>query len=250
VFSVAFGPARLHSTFDAMNTRRVVSFVVALCSVLIVARVCAELPATNQVVNYERCDSEWNWREVPRSEGEAVLDCLRDIGSFKTWGSTVPPGILANPIPTSVEFRVVNSFGKTNVFRFSRQGELVNCPRGLLVVPDREEKILSELLAKWGKADSTRIATQPLPCKYTIGTAEDGGTLSGIARLFYGEATQWRRIYEANKTTIKNPDIINPGTIIMIPQLQRAANMSGPANGNQPIRPETNRTSSAAGSRR
>ena len=230
-----------------MNTRPVASFIVAFCSVLIIAAVRADLPATNQVVKYERCDSEGKWREVPKSDGEVVLACLRDIDSFKTWGSTVPPGIIADPIPTIIGFRIVSSSGKTNVIHFSWHAELVDCPRGLLVVPDKEEKLLSELLAQWGEADNTRISSQPLPCKYSIGTANDGGTLSGIARLFYGDSTQWRRIYEANKAIIKNPNVINIGTVITIPG---ASNKSGAANGSQPIRSETNSTSSAAGSRR
>jgi hypothetical protein len=201
-----------------MNTRPVASFVVALSSVFLVAAVRADLPATNQVVKYERCDSEGEWRAVPKPDGEVVLACLRDIDSFKTWGSTVPPGIIADPIPTIIGFRIVSSSGKTNLVHFSWHAELVDCPRGLLVVPDREEKVLSELLGRWGEADSTRISSQPLPCKYRIGTANDGGTLSGIARLFYGDSTKWRRIYEANKALIKNPSIINDGTVIIIPR--------------------------------
>lgn len=201
-----------------MNTRPVASVVVALFSLLIVAVVRADMPAPNLAVKYERCDSEGNWREVPKSDGEVVLACLRDIDSFKTWGSTVPPAIIADPIPTIIGFRVVSSSGKTNLVHFSWHAELVDCPRGLLVVPDKEEKVLSEFLAQWGKADSTRISSQPLPCSYRIGTANDGGTLSGVARLFYGDSTQWRGIYEANKAVIKNPNIINDGSVITIPR--------------------------------
>lgn len=233
-----------------MNILSVASFAVTLSSVLIIAEVRTNLPATNQAAKCERCDSERNWREVPKSDGEIVLTCLRNIDSFKTWGSAVPPGIIAHPIPTIIGFRIVSSSGKTNVVYFSWDGGLVDCPRGLLVVPDRQEKMLSKLLAKWRQMDSTRIASQALPCKYAIGTADDGGTLSGIARLFYGDATQWRRIHEANRTIIKNPNVINDGTVITIPQLKQASNKSSAASGSQPIRSETNATPSAAGSRR
>ncbi len=224
-----------------------INLVVALCSVLIVAAVRADLPATNQVARYERYDSEGNWREVPKSDGEIVLACLRDIDSFKTWASTVPSGIIADPIPTVIGFRIVSGSGKTNVVHFSEHAELVDYPRGLRVVPEKEEKLLSKLLAKWGEADSKRISSQPLPFKYSIGTANDGGTLSGVARLFYGDSTQWRQIYEANKAIIKNPNVIYLGTIITIPRLEEA---SSGANGSQPFNSETNSTSAAAGSRR
>ena len=230
-----------------MNTRPLASTIIALPLLLVVATVRADLPATNQVANYERCDSEGNWRELPKSDGEVVLACLRDIDNFKTWGSTVSPGIIAVPIPTIIGFRVVSGSGETNLVHFSEQAELVDVPRGLLVVPDKEEEVISQLLAQWRKADSTRISSQPLPCKYRIGAANDGGTLSGVARLFYGDSAQWRRIYEANKPVIKNPNIINGGTVITIP---RVLSKGGAANGSQPIRSETNRLSSAAGSRR
>ncbi|MBA2422047.1 MAG: LysM peptidoglycan-binding domain-containing protein [Chitinophagales bacterium] len=50
--------------------------------------------------------------------------------------------------------------------------------------------------------------------EYTI---ERGDTLSNIAKKFYGNAGDWKKIYEANKNTIKNPDLIYPGEKIIIP---------------------------------
>ena len=213
---------QLHA-LNAMNTRSITFFAVAVCLVGSCARAWADLPAANQVARYERCDSGSNWREVPKSDGEIVLTCLRDINRFKSWGSTVPPNIIADPMPTTLGFRIVSISGETNIVHFSRRGELVDCSRGLLEVPNREEQLLSELLAKWRKEDSERIASRALPCKYRIGTANDGGTLSGIAKLFYGKAALWQRIYEANKTIIKNPNLIYSGTLITIPNLQEAS---------------------------
>ena len=45
-----------------------------------------------------------------------------------------------------------------------------------------------------------------------------GDSLSKIAKREYGRAEDWRRIYEANKDTIKNPDLIYPGQSLKIPQ--------------------------------
>jgi nucleoid-associated protein YgaU len=48
-------------------------------------------------------------------------------------------------------------------------------------------------------------------------TIAKGESLSKIAKKYYGDAKQWRKIYEANKDTIKNPDLIFPGQVIKVP---------------------------------
>ena len=49
-------------------------------------------------------------------------------------------------------------------------------------------------------------------------TVKSGDTLSKIAQREYGDASQWRRIYEANRSEIKNPDLIYPGQSFTIPE--------------------------------
>jgi nucleoid-associated protein YgaU len=44
-----------------------------------------------------------------------------------------------------------------------------------------------------------------------------GDSLSKIAKKIYGDAGRWKEIFEANKDTIKNPDLIHPGQILKIP---------------------------------
>ena len=48
-------------------------------------------------------------------------------------------------------------------------------------------------------------------------TVVAGDTLSKIAKREYGDAAQWKRIYEANQDVIKNPDLIYPGQTFKIP---------------------------------
>jgi len=48
-------------------------------------------------------------------------------------------------------------------------------------------------------------------------TVVAGDTLSKIAKREYGDSSKWQRIYEANKDTIKNPDLIYPGQTFKIP---------------------------------
>ena len=44
-----------------------------------------------------------------------------------------------------------------------------------------------------------------------------GETLSAIAKQFYGKANQYRKIFEANREVIKDPNLIFPGQKIRIP---------------------------------
>jgi len=48
-------------------------------------------------------------------------------------------------------------------------------------------------------------------------TVKKGDSLSKIAKELYGDAKQWRRIFEANTDRIKNPDLIQPGWVLKIP---------------------------------
>ena len=44
-----------------------------------------------------------------------------------------------------------------------------------------------------------------------------GDSLSKIAKREYGNANDWKRIFEANKDLIKDPDKIYPGQKLKIP---------------------------------
>lgn len=44
-----------------------------------------------------------------------------------------------------------------------------------------------------------------------------GDSLSKIAQRVYGDAQEWRKIYDANRDTIQNPDLIHPGQTLRLP---------------------------------
>ena len=48
-------------------------------------------------------------------------------------------------------------------------------------------------------------------------TVKAGDSLSKIAEREYGDASQWKKIYEANRDAIKNPDLIHPGQTFTLP---------------------------------
>ena len=70
--------------------------------------------------------------------------------------------------------------------------------------------------ADFSDVESGSSSTAPPPSDQTY-TVVKGDSLSKIAKRIYGDAQQWRKIYEANKDQIKNPDLIQPGQTFRIP---------------------------------
>ena len=52
-------------------------------------------------------------------------------------------------------------------------------------------------------------------------TVKAGDTLSKIARDYLGDANEYRRIFEANRDQLDDPDKIKPGQILKIPAMER-----------------------------
>ena len=48
-------------------------------------------------------------------------------------------------------------------------------------------------------------------------TVESGDSLWAIAQRFYGDGSQYSRIFEANRDQLDNPDMIQPGQVLRIP---------------------------------
>lgn len=57
-------------------------------------------------------------------------------------------------------------------------------------------------------------APKPEPQKYTV---QAGDSLSAIAQRFYGQASLWTVIFEANRSTLSEPSRIRPGQVLIIP---------------------------------
>lgn len=55
---------------------------------------------------------------------------------------------------------------------------------------------------------------QPSSRSYVV---VSGDSLSKIAQRVYGDAQEWRKIYDANRDTIQNPDLIHPGQTLRLP---------------------------------
>jgi nucleoid-associated protein YgaU len=48
-------------------------------------------------------------------------------------------------------------------------------------------------------------------------TVKSGDTLSTIAKQYYNDASQYMKIFEANKSILSSPDKIAPGQVLTIP---------------------------------
>lgn len=73
---------------------------------------------------------------------------------------------------------------------------------------------IGKTAANTERADAATAA----PKKEKSYTVKKGDCLSAIARAVYGDAGQWKKIYEANKSIIgKNPNLIFPGQKYVLP---------------------------------
>lgn len=60
-------------------------------------------------------------------------------------------------------------------------------------------------------------ANSPVPSSAKNYTVKKGDCLWGIAKKFYGDGARYIKIYNANKDKIKNPNLIYPGQVLVIP---------------------------------
>jgi nucleoid-associated protein YgaU len=65
-------------------------------------------------------------------------------------------------------------------------------------------------------ADITLDASLPAPARTYVVVA--GDTLSKIAKQFYGDASKYPKIFEANRDQLTDPDKIKPGQKLKIPE--------------------------------
>lgn len=68
-------------------------------------------------------------------------------------------------------------------------------------------------------APEGKAAPEPAPEeeKVELYVIKKGDTLGKIAKEYYGKASAYQRIFEANREVIENPDLIYPGQTIRIP---------------------------------
>ncbi|WP_147676234.1 LysM peptidoglycan-binding domain-containing protein [Algibacter pacificus] len=61
-----------------------------------------------------------------------------------------------------------------------------------------------------------KVADDSIFHKHTV---KSGETLGKIAKQYYGNASKYQAIFEANTNILKNPDVIHPDQELIIPNL-------------------------------
>lgn len=91
---------------------------------------------------------------------------------------------------------------------------------------DRKEKPKADFsnVQSGSSTNAREVPTPPAaPAATRTYTVKSGDSLSAIAQREYGDAGAWRRIYEANRDQIDNPDLIHPGQELKIPAAEGGA---------------------------
>jgi nucleoid-associated protein YgaU len=74
-----------------------------------------------------------------------------------------------------------------------------------------------EDMPDFSDVQSGASSTAPAAEVYETYEVKSGDSLSRIAKRVYGDAKDWRKIFEANTDVIKDPDKIFPGQKLKIP---------------------------------
>ena len=178
------------------------------------------IPAAGEVSGYERIRPVFQSKKIPSETGDKLLAALRTEGVLAMWPKHgLPPGIIcALPGSCDIWLGIKGHDGTVTEIGFASGGGLVQLTGGLYEVSDEVRPAVAKALDQLEDDLRKEVTSAPRPCRYVVATAADGGTLSGIARLFYGNSGKWKVIYEANRDAIKDPNSIRPGQVLTIPR--------------------------------
>jgi nucleoid-associated protein YgaU len=81
------------------------------------------------------------------------------------------------------------------------------------VAPEHKDDDMPDFSDVQSGASSTAPAAEV----YETYEVKSGDSLSKIAKRVYGNASAWKKIFEANRDVLKDPDKIFPGQKLKIP---------------------------------
>ena len=77
------------------------------------------------------------------------------------------------------------------------------------------DDITADITVDPSRGQATIPGATPHARTYTV---KAGDTLSKISKQFYGDANDYMRIFNANRNLLKDPDKIQPGQVLTIPE--------------------------------
>ncbi len=117
----------------------------------------------------------------------------------------------------------VRSLGANEPYRYNGERHQYSKDRRVEIVPAGADESVEEKTEQDANTAPHKQRTDINYHKYTkfIGeeTVRPGSRLAQIARRRYGHQEYWVYIYEANADKIKDPSLIHPGLVVMLPDL-------------------------------
>jgi nucleoid-associated protein YgaU len=82
------------------------------------------------------------------------------------------------------------------------------------MVDPKYDDLATDFIVQPSEQGTAEPAARKPPQSYTV---KAGDTLSKISKELYGDANQHRRIFEANRDQLQDPNMIHPGQVLKIP---------------------------------
>jgi hypothetical protein len=144
--------------------------------------------------------------------GGAAVDLVLDLATFGILGGATTAGEL-NPQDVAAPGDVA-ARAKEAIVRIESR-------LGMKLDPQTQDGIRRDIIAIWGYAQpgDALPVEPPKATKGRLHEVRAGESLSQLAKKYYRDAGQWKRVYAANYSTIgTNPNLLRVGTKLVIPE--------------------------------
>jgi nucleoid-associated protein YgaU len=143
----------------------------------------------------------------------AVIIWLATRPSLSTRGQ-IRKSLVASA-PTSPSAPAASDFlDQSNQNGRARQPQAANTPEPQPVAPPQQ---VEPPRPSEPPPVASRQADAPAAASSRTHVVQNGETLSSISQQYYGTPNAWQRIVKANAGVIKNPNVVPPGTRLIIP---------------------------------
>ena len=160
---------------------------------------------------------------APPPTPDAQTDVSLDIISYDTEGDVVLTGRGAGAVRLYVDNQPVQVTAVDEAGNWST--DLPNVDPGVYTLRvdqvDATGDVTSRIETPFLIEEPEVIQALPAPeTGINIHTVQTGNTLWGIARREYGDGVLYVQIYEANRDLIRDPDLIFPGQVFTLPDVE------------------------------